>query len=1043
MLLIPLETFSQLHTSRNNFQGDWETPSTWNPVWTPPVTSLSGTSITINGFVTANGPVSFTGTSSKLIVNDTLVIKGDLTLGDNNDLLINDNGILIIRGSLNIGNQTFVTSNGYTIITGNFNKISSAQQGSFTSNQNPEKVFIGGTINPLSFSENNPLYPALDCMSETVTKYTGTNCAYGNMDDLRNDQVYTFFQTTCIAPKPVISAGGPLTFCEGSSVALTSSAGTSYIWSTGATTSSISVSSSGKYSVKIINAAGCLSAPSDQVEIRANAIPVTPVIVASGPTSVCSGGSVTLTSSPGSAFSWSNGATTASISTGTAGSYAVRITDSNGCTSASSLPVAIAVDVPSVPVITAHSATAFCSGGSVILSSSDGSSYLWSTGATTKDITVTNAGNYSVRITDSYGCTSAYSAATAISVYPLPVVNAGADITIPYGTSSSLNATVSGTGPFTYSWTPSTSFVNPTVEDPTTVNLVSTASYVLTATSTTTSCQGKDDITIKISGGPLSSSPAASPSTVCAGNPVQLRCNAGGGSGTYSYSWTSLPAGFTSTAENPVVSPAITTTYSVTVSDGFNNSTSSVSVTVNPVPATPVITPDSPTEFCSGSKVKLTSSAGSTYIWSTGETTQTIEVATSGTFTVKTTNASGCISPSSMSIDVTADPTPVVPTVTADGPLSFCDGGSVNLSSVTGDSYLWSGGQTTRVINVTTAGNYSLRIISSKGCQSSPSAPVTININPSPAVPVITAASPLTFCEGDNVLLSAGEANSFLWSDGSTDKTLSVTKSGSYSVTVISINGCKSPSSQPVSVNVNPLPAIPVITASGPLIFCSGGNVKLTSSSGNKYNWSDGSSTLSTVVTDGMQIYVTVTDVNGCQNTSALTKVTVNPLPVANAGPDQDLAFAFETTMGAILNESETGEWKLISGSARINDRFSPVSSVTNLQTGENIFKWIVKNEFCESNDEMKITVAGQFVPSVITPNGDGKNDYFRIGEYKGKVDLIIINRWGNEEFSAIDYQNNWDGRTSRGNVLPPDTYFYILKFDNGKVLKGSVLIKR
>ena len=100
-------------------------------------------------------------------------------------------------------------------------------------------------------------------------------------------------------------------------------------------------------------------------------------------------------------------------------------------------------------------------------------------------------------------------------------------------------------------------------------------------------------------------------------------------------------------------------------------------------------------------------------------------------------------------------------------------------------------------------------------------------------------------------------------------------------------------------------------------------------------------------------------------------------------------------------------------------------------------------NGNCEDSAEVKITVYDLFVPSVITPNGDGKNDYFKISEFSGKVELIIFNRWGNEEYTNANYLNDWDGRNNKGSELPNDTYFYILKFENGKIKKGSVLIKR
>jgi gliding motility-associated-like protein len=187
---------------------------------------------------------------------------------------------------------------------------------------------------------------------------------------------------------------------------------------------------------------------------------------------------------------------------------------------------------------------------------------------------------------------------------------------------------------------------------------------------------------------------------------------------------------------------------------------------------------------------------------------------------------------------------------------------------------------------------------------------------------------------------------------------------------------------------------------------------------------------------------LTVANNNGCTNTATLS-IIVNETPVAVAGPDQELKFTFETQMNAELSASETGGWSLISGSGHISDIHSPTTRVTELTTGENKFLWKVISGNCEDTATVKITVHDLFVPSVITPNGDGKNDYFKITDFSGKADLIIFNRWGNEEYTNSNYLNDWNGRNNKGVELPEDTYFYILKFENGKIVKGSVLIKR
>ncbi|MBL7955213.1 MAG: HYR domain-containing protein, partial [Flavobacteriales bacterium] len=128
--------------------------------------------------------------------------------------------------------------------------------------------------------------------------------------------------------------------------------------------------------------------------------PAIPTITASGPTTFCSGGSVTLTSSSTTGNLWSNGATTNSITVNTAGTYKVTVTDANGCSSASASISVTLNTPPATPVITASGPTTFCSGGTVTLTSSSASGNLWSNGATTNSITVNTAGSYAVSVTD-------------------------------------------------------------------------------------------------------------------------------------------------------------------------------------------------------------------------------------------------------------------------------------------------------------------------------------------------------------------------------------------------------------------------------------------------------------------------------------------------------------------------------------------------------------------------------------------------------------------------------------------------------------------
>jgi hypothetical protein len=149
-------------------------------------------------------------------------------------------------------------------------------------------------------------------------------------------------------------------------------------------------------------------------------------ITTGGATTFCSGGSVVLTASGGSTYSWSNGSSTVgtnpTYTATTPGSYAVQVTDANGCTGTSTATVVTVNALPSTPTITAGGETTFCQGGSVVLtaSGSPGSVFFWSNGATTAAITATTADSYTIQVTDANGCTSATSAATVVTVNTLP-----------------------------------------------------------------------------------------------------------------------------------------------------------------------------------------------------------------------------------------------------------------------------------------------------------------------------------------------------------------------------------------------------------------------------------------------------------------------------------------------------------------------------------------------------------------------------------------------------------------------------------------------
>ena len=420
ILLIPGEAiFAQQYTTKDNFTGQWDSASSWIPEWPEPDTIIHGYDITINGYITIDGSLEFWTLPGNLIINDTLVVLGDLYLGELSNLIVNENGILIVRGDLTFGKNSNITVNNYIVLTGNLFKSGSKNTGSFTSSTNPVRAFIGSKILPASLTHNQPNMSAVNCSEPGTIVYPGSNCSSGNMTDFKNDPLYPFFVTTCSTPVPQITASGPTTLCAGDNVTLTSTDAATYLWSTGEKTKSIKVTLSGNYTVRTTNATRCQSIPSEAIVVTVYPIPSTPTITASGLTAFCTGGSVNLTSTPGSTYLWTNGATTPAINVTTSGSYSVQITNEGGCKSAFSVANLVTVNAPpAIPVITASGPIVFCTGGNVTLTSPAGSSYLWSNGEVTRGINVTSAGSYSVKVTDSNGCQSTVSAPVVININP-------------------------------------------------------------------------------------------------------------------------------------------------------------------------------------------------------------------------------------------------------------------------------------------------------------------------------------------------------------------------------------------------------------------------------------------------------------------------------------------------------------------------------------------------------------------------------------------------------------------------------------------------
>lgn len=192
-------------TTRNNNTGLWSTDSTWNG-GVSPGNNINGNNVFINGNVRSNSSITFSGGSGDLFVYDTLIIHGNLTLGNNNNLSISDNAVLVVYGDVSIGNKADISANSFFVVTGNFSAAGSSQHGSFTSNDQPSNVFIGGTINvPSGFaSTGNSVF---NC--NATIEWDNSGCNYGDFVDIQNSEIFSFISGNCSTPLTYYTGGQP------------------------------------------------------------------------------------------------------------------------------------------------------------------------------------------------------------------------------------------------------------------------------------------------------------------------------------------------------------------------------------------------------------------------------------------------------------------------------------------------------------------------------------------------------------------------------------------------------------------------------------------------------------------------------------------------------------------------------------------------------------------------------------------------------------------------------------------------------------------
>jgi uncharacterized protein (DUF2141 family) len=440
------------------------------------------------------------------------------------------------------------------------------------------------------------------------------------------------------------SISGATVICAGSSTLLSNSyslgANEAYLWSDNSTSSTLSVSAAGTYSLRIRNTVtGCTSAHSNTITVTVNTLPNTPGVW--GGNMICVGTPLTSSTTLGinEQFVWSDNSSASTRTFTVAGTYTIRIRNTvSGCTSGAT--TVYVNPLPTTPTIAGE--TLICPGGSTILTTTrtllTNESYLWSNGITTASNSVSAAGTYTLRIRNSFGnCTSEASTAIIVSVNTAPTTPSiqGATSICPGGNTTLTTTVILGSNE-AYLWSDNSSA--------STLSVSSAGTYSLRIRNTETGCTSASSTAITVSVNALPTTPTIAGATeICAGSNTTLSTSYSLGANE-AYLWTDNFSAST-------FSVTTAGTYSLRIRNTVTGCTSAASngitVSVNALPTTPTIT--GATANCAGTSTLLSTSyslgANEAYLWGDNSTASTLSVSSAGTYSLRIRNTvTGCTS---------------------------------------------------------------------------------------------------------------------------------------------------------------------------------------------------------------------------------------------------------------------------------------------------------------------------------------------------------------------------------------------------------------